>query len=340
MAERRLTRSRSRNDLLNVVDVCEALAPFAVLKTPPFDWEVAGYGKTRRSQGPDRDGLEAYEQLLRVILRAAPSGHPSLGRLRSVWMWLHGKYGLMAPDIQSKGVPLCDWAAQAADTVRLMCKHLLDIKASRTTFLSPTLAGLVSMLKDAEPEGEEEVEERLPAPRTLKPQLSTGSSVVLCGWRCECPDCKQPAEVIDMDSDGASSTSLAAAAVETVPASSSKLTKALKEASKPVAAKAPKMKKPAAAAAAVAEEPSKAGAPKVKIVTRKKPEQAYVMVNGKFLIACSKARSPDFMAHIAEIKARAVANPCMTRAGAQAVLVELISACREVGEVGGSPTKP
>jgi hypothetical protein len=173
-----MKRSRTQNDVLDCVELGKHLEPYAKLKTAPWDWEVAGYGKTRRSQGPDRQGLEAYEKLLQVIRLAAPTGHPPLYRLREVWVWLHKEHNIMASDIQKRGMPVSDWASQSADNIRLMCKHLLDLRASRTTFLSPTLAALVGMIA-------EDKEPALPAPETmpkkiLQAQASAASSVCFC----------------------------------------------------------------------------------------------------------------------------------------------------------------
>jgi len=256
-----MKRSRTQNDVLDCVELGKHLEPYAKLKTAPWDWEVARYGKTRRSQGPDRQGLEAYDKLLQVILLAAPTGHPPLYRLREVWVWLHKEHNIMASDIQKRGMPVSDWASQSADNIRLMCKHLLDLRASRTTFLSPTLAALVGMIA-------EDKEPALPAPETmpkkiLQAQASAASSVCFCGAKCQCPDCKE-VDTVDLLSQ-ASSTSLAAENLqETVPATSNIISQILK--------------KPCRS--------SNAGDSKssAKLVQRSNPPEAYFMIQQKYFI--------------------------------------------------------
>ena len=54
------TAKRSANDHLDTDQLVADLVPFATLKTWALDWEFDGYSKNKRSQGPDREGLEKY----------------------------------------------------------------------------------------------------------------------------------------------------------------------------------------------------------------------------------------------------------------------------------------
>ena len=60
-----------------------------------FDWSLKTYTKTRRSQGPNREGLIRNKKLLAKILEAAPTGRPGLIVLKESWLHLHRKYNIM-----------------------------------------------------------------------------------------------------------------------------------------------------------------------------------------------------------------------------------------------------
>ena len=222
-------KKRSRNDDVSVTGLIDALTCHARDKACPWDWECAYYSKRRRTQGPDRQGLESYAVLLSIILAHAPGGLPSLVRLREVWIYLHSKFGIMAKDLVKAGKSPQVWANECGDMIRLMLVHLRSLKDSGTTWLTPGVKDLVdkmsvddyhvdfssasSGIPVALPAGE-------PAPVQLS-QASTGSSVQLCGAQCRCPDC-QSKVVIDVDSSQssvASSSSMAAQTLkESVPA--------------------------------------------------------------------------------------------------------------------------
>ena len=57
-----LKRPRPRNDYFDAAALVEALSPMASLKTSacPIDWELMYYAKSKKSQSPDRQGMEKY----------------------------------------------------------------------------------------------------------------------------------------------------------------------------------------------------------------------------------------------------------------------------------------
>ena len=61
------------------------LEHLANLKCPPCDFEMLNYGKTKRSQAADRDGLVEYHPLLAVVLKHAPKGLPTQSLLKLTW---------------------------------------------------------------------------------------------------------------------------------------------------------------------------------------------------------------------------------------------------------------
>ena len=135
----------------SLADLIEVLEPYARLKEPPFgDWEMDGYGKKRRSQGPDRQGLAKYHALLKSLLLVCPSARPGHVRLREVFLELHRRFAIMHPDLKSIGKDLNTWSDDCADRLKLMCRHLLDIKDSKTSFLGPQVKELVGMIVEPE----------------------------------------------------------------------------------------------------------------------------------------------------------------------------------------------
>ena len=120
-----MSRKRSSCDLLDVVSLCSDLEPLARLKDPPFDWECARYGKRRRSQGPDRDGLKFYLVLLTIFVLHAPAGFPPLARVREAWLWLDKHHSIMAADLVKLQKDRFEWASQCGDSMRLMMKYLV-----------------------------------------------------------------------------------------------------------------------------------------------------------------------------------------------------------------------
>eukprot|EP00974_Lingulodinium_polyedra_P030861 2970291-Lingulodinium_polyedra.AAC.1 len=102
-----------------------------------------------------------------------------------------------------------EWASSAADSIRLMCKHLLDLKKSCSTWISPELAELLAMISEKNSHEETKMD-TASASSSLKRWDSTASntsSVQFCSALCRCPDCLVPEEVL---SSQKSSTSEAA----------------------------------------------------------------------------------------------------------------------------------
>ena len=124
-----------------------------------------------------------------------------------------------------------DWANQAGAGIKLMCKHLLDLRASGTPYVSERVKHLLSLLRPGDTSATEEamliadapahwrllsllgpgdtsaMEEAMPIAgppahrRRLEKQASSASSVVFCGAHCRCPDCFQPPLVALQDEE-------------------------------------------------------------------------------------------------------------------------------------------
>ena len=109
-------RSRPRNDYFDVHALVAALSPLAGMKASacPIDWELVHYPKSRRSQAPDRQGLEKYSALLLIILQYAPRCFPNHNLLKMVYLDLHRKFGIMSAQSMETTSPV-DWADTCAD---------------------------------------------------------------------------------------------------------------------------------------------------------------------------------------------------------------------------------
>ena len=91
-------KPRTPNDTFDPEEMEKELKQFAKTKQLGWDWEFASYDKRRRGQGPDRDGLVMYFDVLKIVLLFAPFAHPALSLLRMVWGSLHRKYDIMSKE--------------------------------------------------------------------------------------------------------------------------------------------------------------------------------------------------------------------------------------------------
>ena len=248
-------KPRTSNDVFCTYALYAALEAFAKLKTLSWDWEGGEYAKSRRSQGADREGLEAYFELLKAILTLAPGGFPSLMLLKVVWSRLQAEHTIMAEEVKKKykrASGLDEWATDACNKIRIMCSHVVDLKKSRTSFLSPKLEELVALVKlssHTSSAGDSEAPAAsIPATqvaakasgankRKLRGEGSDASSVIITSMECRCPACmaeagpivldtspcksspkKKKAVEVEASSDAESSTSRAARSNEKEPA--------------------------------------------------------------------------------------------------------------------------
>ena len=170
-------------------------APLDLLKANGGDWEKL------LDDGGD----------LTCILRRSPSGFPNHTLLRDCWLELSKRFQIRSPCV----LATIDWASDAADAIRLMCKHIVDLQRSGTQFVTSEISALVALIgtTTASGSGDQPLEAStpplpLPAPppappaaRALRPRDSD-VSVMSIGFRCACPDCRgalQPVPVPDVD---------------------------------------------------------------------------------------------------------------------------------------------
>ena len=306
---------RARNDSIDFDAAMESLKCLASLRTPGFDWAVREYGKSRRSQGPDNAGICKYRVLRCCILKLAPGGHPSLVDLRRLWIDLHEANGIKT----EQDVSLEAWANQAGDAIRLMCRHLVSIKKSNSSYMKHGISDMLDLLVlDDEPSlpisspsapSEETVS------RVVRPRISDESSVasvIICGAFCNCVVCREdilvpsqdtvqppPDEYDDSVSEDAHNNH------DSVPAQRGKIRKMFKK--RPAAAaNVPKVRRRL-------NEKTKASPSSghekaiIKIGVRHNPPhkaEAYLTHGGKYLISVRKARGPNYMDIMKDIQAQ------------------------------------
>ena len=83
------------------------------------DWLFPRYRKTKRSQGPDFEGLEAYADFLLPVLRQAPRGLPNYSSLRRSVELLEASLDNMA----KPAIPDDVFYMQSAGRLKLMAQH-------------------------------------------------------------------------------------------------------------------------------------------------------------------------------------------------------------------------
>ena len=114
----------------------DALKPLANMVKRPCDLELEKYEKTKRTQGPDRDGLVEYYPVLSIILQFAPRGLPQKSLLEIVIVNLQNLYGIMAEASQAtyKG-HYEDWVDKVTSKICIACRHVRDLAMSGTTYV-------------------------------------------------------------------------------------------------------------------------------------------------------------------------------------------------------------
>ena len=230
-----MSRWRPPNDTFDVDRLVADLEPYAKLRSCPFDWEFNRYLKSRRQQAPDREGLTFYYLILTTVLMHAPSCFPKQKLLRCTWLELSRRHCIKDPAWGQKK-PVLDWANECADSVRICTWHLLELKRSRTQYVTHEIKTMLNQIVDPsvnkgkmyeEPytmdefinqsEQDAEVERQISKferkesatkielarqpTRTLAKADSLGSNAEICSVHCCCPSCRPIAPVLDIDAD-------------------------------------------------------------------------------------------------------------------------------------------
>ena len=216
-------RNGTTNDRFDPEALTDALKPLAMLKKPPCDFEFEQYGKTRRSQGPDREGLEHYLPLLMILLKFATRSLPLKTLLKIVWLQLEENWSIKSKRHEDKNN--ADWVDMCVDRITTACSHLRALAQSRTIFASNKLKSLMALVDIgdgvcstttpiASPSARTTITSPAPtsptitspAPtlrRSLQVQFSDASSCAICSIDCKCEDCNKP-ELVSLISPNSS----------------------------------------------------------------------------------------------------------------------------------------
>ena len=208
-------RPRSNTTRFSVTALFDDLSGLANLKKGGCDFEFTLYGKERRSQAADRDGLVKYKPILMKVLLHAPNCYPNHMLLKAVWIELQKKFNIQSKEMGD--MSLADWAEECTGTLRVMCRHVLDIYRSGTEFVCSDMKAMMELVHD-DPSGASQVQvtAAVPAavetlvsvpsssvhpaqPRVLR-KVPTDSSIEICSAVCNCPECR-PTVAIQSESD-------------------------------------------------------------------------------------------------------------------------------------------
>jgi hypothetical protein len=101
---------------------------YGIQEVRSWDWTFKSYGKERRSQGPDHDGLSKYPKMLAVVLTLARNGLPN-------WKCLYNGAKLIDKELilRDKTTDPQTFASEAASYQKLMAEHIYEMKKNRRT---------------------------------------------------------------------------------------------------------------------------------------------------------------------------------------------------------------
>ena len=225
-----------------------------------------------------------------------------------MWLALLAKYDIMDPALSARRQSAEVWSTEAANRVRLVLKHLLDLKASGTAFVPLDLQELLDAVGTAAPLDAvgaaaplDAVGPAAPASKPTPPpralvqhdsvasNVSSAPSVVMCGFSCQCESCRKPVCVSSCEAEGDRSAQNDDASHEVIPR---------------VLSSAPVAKRPAAAKASPAKKARRGS--HVKIVFRHSPikdASAYILLDGKYCCGISKKQHDRYIQVIQTVAA-------------------------------------
>ena len=255
--------------------------PLAELKKPGFSWTGDDYEKTRRGQGPDRNGLKLYAKGLTGLFKVAPSCYPRHSPLRDTLTLLHHKHNILDPSVVVKP----GWADKGADKWSIMMKHLLDESKSKKRT------------------GHEELDALLDKVREPLCEADHGSDEVeIVSFKCGCKECRKLCAAVleaqDNNAETRASVGSSEAGDEKSESSQAAAAQAPMDPVKGGHKKAILDKKPAGSG------PDGSQKQKVQLVERKKgKKECYIMVDSHFWVGCSENQTTAYKQIITGIKA-------------------------------------
>ena len=167
------------------------MTDLAKLRNPGYSWDGSDYTKGRTGSA-DREGLKMYAAPIAEILKLAPTGFPSHGLLRQTLQELHEKHTIF-DGVDKTNV----WrvATDAADTFRVMCKHIYNWSKNGTP--PEDFKHLVDLITPSTPAKKR--------PAITFPEFDDDdedeNEVEVTKERCMCPACmaSKPAEIFAVE---------------------------------------------------------------------------------------------------------------------------------------------
>ncbi|CAK0904868.1 unnamed protein product [Prorocentrum cordatum] len=174
-----------------------------------FAWTGSDYSRSGGNQSIDKAGLMKYKQVLAPLLRAAPSGFPTQGSLRAVFVVADARYGVLGTNEKGR----FNASNTATAIFRKMCKDVYNLCKVHVPPELQELADLITpqppkkdgRAKQSEPptsqpatpplasepvfatfDSEPEVENLIPE------SDSDADSVEFVSCKCQCPKCVGP----------------------------------------------------------------------------------------------------------------------------------------------------
>ena len=201
---------RTKNDSFDTDAMYLSLEAFARDKACAFDWELTHYKAEKREAPADREGLDMYYQLLKVILTYAPGGYPALALLRGVWLLLQDRWKIMG----SLHIALYEkkpmaWAEMCADKIRVCCKHVLSLASMKSPYMTERLRSLIDLVNPTKPKPisttrspKSTMDIDIKPNLRMRPHIArhpSDSSCIICSASCRCPECTKMVPPIQID---------------------------------------------------------------------------------------------------------------------------------------------
>ena len=98
-------------------EAIDRFADLACRTDHAWSWDGTSYPKTKRSDGPNVEGLAMHNEPLKILLQLAPNGYPDPYRLRDLLMKMHSLFNIFAECHTEGHLSPSSRAAFAADSV-------------------------------------------------------------------------------------------------------------------------------------------------------------------------------------------------------------------------------
>ena len=321
---------RGKANFFEAEQLLEAWEPLAKKKKPGFRWDGQEYGKERKSQGPDRSGLNKHAEPLMGLLEVAGGCHPRHVAVRNTLELLDAKHDIRPAKCTAH------WADAAAGKWTVMAKHAGDLAAKNKDTGMEDLDKLLTLVRKLTRQAEER---HASPPKRAGDNGAAGdnaehgaaagdnaehgaaaednaehggaepddSDVDVVGFTCNCPTCQKERAMVDVDAEDARSES-SLAAERAVPVDPSKgghkqFLQGVKAAGSDTQA-GDSTQAEASAKAEPSTFEASTGVLPAHIVWRSKPQSGYIMAGKppKYWIGCTVNQSQNYAQVLESLK--------------------------------------